>query len=151
MLTDSSRFGITRRQLLLGSVAAAAGFCFNRPMNAATSLNAVLDFSLTQLVMAIKSGELRAGEYVEALLAHGQANAHLNAFINQDPAGLQTSAAAIDVQVSAGGDPGPLTGAPLAIKDNIDVLGYATTAGTPALKDWRPSANAPVAAHRFPQ
>ena len=43
-------------------------------------------------------------------------------------------AKAIDASKAAGNDTGPLCGLPFVVKDNIDVVGYATVAGTPALE-----------------
>ena len=43
-------------------------------------------------------------------------------------------AAAIDAKAAAGEDIGPLCGLAFVVKDNIDVLGYKTVAGTPALE-----------------
>lgn len=42
-------------------------------------------------------------------------------------------AKAIDASKAAGNDTGPLCGLPFAVKDNIDVVGYPTVAGTPGL------------------
>jgi indoleacetamide hydrolase len=39
---------------------------------------------------------------------------------------------------------GPLAGVPIVIKDNIDVVGFATTAGCPAFQDVRPTTDAPL-------
>ena len=43
-------------------------------------------------------------------------------------------AKAIDASKAAGNHTGPLCGLPFAVKDNIDVVGYATVAGTPGLE-----------------
>lgn len=43
-------------------------------------------------------------------------------------------AAAIDKKKRNGIDTGPLCGVPMVVKDNIDVAGYITAAGTPALR-----------------
>lgn len=40
----------------------------------------------------------------------------------------------IDKQKEDGNDTGPLCGLAMVVKDNIDVEGYITAAGTPALK-----------------
>jgi len=42
-------------------------------------------------------------------------------------------AQAIDDKAAAGEDIGPLCGLTFVVKDNIDVLGYPTAGGTPAL------------------
>lgn len=52
-------------------------------------------------------------------------------------------AATIDSAVAAGGDPGPLAGVPIALKDIIDQAGIVTTAGSSFL-DRRATADAPV-------
>ena len=39
-----------------------------------------------------------------------------------------------DEQLRRGEETGPLCGLPLVVKDNIDVAGYVTAAGTPALE-----------------
>jgi Amidase len=46
---------------------------------------------------------------------------------------------------------GPLAGLPVIIKDNVNTLGFPTTAGTRFLKDYRPKANAPLADMIFKQ
>ena len=42
-------------------------------------------------------------------------------------------AKAVDELKASGHDTKPLCGLPFAVKDNIDVVGYPTVAGTPAL------------------
>jgi mandelamide amidase len=50
------------------------------------------------------------------------------------------------VEAGRAGGTGPLAGMVLAVKDNIDVRGRPTTAGTPSLRDNRPDRDAPVVA-----
>ncbi len=50
-----------------------------------------------------------------------------------DPQVLE-DAKAVDEAFAAGQDIKPLCGLAFAVKDNIDVLGYPTAAGTPALE-----------------
>lgn len=48
-------------------------------------------------------------------------------------------AAAVDAQLAAGQDPGPLAGVPYGVKDLFDVAGLPTTAGAARLKDAPPA------------
>ena len=50
-------------------------------------------------------------------------------------------AAALDEVIAKGGNPGPLAGIPLAVKDNHDAVGFPTTHGAPVLAD-APAASA---------
>lgn len=52
--------------------------------------------------------------------------------------------AVIAADFSVASSTGPLAGIPIGVKDNIDVAGFATTGGSPALKDYRPGADAPA-------
>ncbi|MCZ4256604.1 amidase family protein [Sulfitobacter sp. G21635-S1] len=52
--------------------------------------------------------------------------------------------AVIACDFSDAGSTGPLAGIPIGVKDNIDVAGFATTGGSPALKEYRPGSDAPA-------
>ncbi|MBT4983673.1 MAG: Asp-tRNA(Asn)/Glu-tRNA(Gln) amidotransferase subunit GatA, partial [Ilumatobacter sp.] len=50
----------------------------------------------------------------------------------------------IDEMISAGRDPGPLAGVPVALKDNMCTQGIPTTCSSKILADWRPPYDATV-------
>ena len=80
-----------------------------------------------------------------AALARAKAKADLNAFITLDEAGAMKAAEAFDAGRKKGACK-PLGGVPIVIKDNIEVAGLPSSAGTPALKGFVPRKDAPVAA-----
>ncbi|MCP3447649.1 indoleacetamide hydrolase [Bradyrhizobium sp. CCGUVB14] len=105
-----------------------------------------MDFD--QLTLSQAAADLRAGKVTSTALtaealARAKANADLNAFVTLDEAGALKAAAAFD---AAGSQDKPLGGVPIVIKDNIEVAGLPCSAGTPALKDYVPKADAPVVA-----
>ncbi len=51
---------------------------------------------------------------------------------------------AVDARVTAGEDPGPLAGVPVALKDNMCTRGVPTTCSSLILEGWRPPYNATV-------
>jgi mandelamide amidase len=77
-------------------------------------------------------GSLR--RIVEEALARAEQSAHLGGFITVD------HGAAANVSDRQG----PLSGIPVAVKDNIHVAGLPNTAGTPALLDFVPAKDAPA-------
>jgi mandelamide amidase len=105
-----------------------------------------MDFD--QLTLSQTAADLRAGKVTStalttAALTRAKANADLNAFVTLDEAGALKAAAAFDAK----GDRDKLLGGvPIVIKDNIEVAGLPCSAGTPALKDYVPKADAPVVA-----
>jgi mandelamide amidase len=131
--------------LLQGGIAAAAGLALGGGLGgrSAKTANGLLERSAVELVDGFAKQEFKVADYVELLIEQRARLAHLNAFINTDDAGLRAAAGRAD-QAIADGDIGPLTGLPLAVKDNIDSRDLPTTAGTSALESWRPAANAPV-------
>jgi Asp-tRNA(Asn)/Glu-tRNA(Gln) amidotransferase A subunit family amidase len=86
--------------------------------------------SVAELVDAVRSGEAKAVEFVAAALARAEeSQPSINAFTLIDHHGAMSRAEAIDRIVTAGGDPGPLGGVPVAVKDLIDQRGLPTTNG----------------------
>jgi mandelamide amidase len=100
--------------------------------------------TLVEAARALHDGDITAEAYAAALLDRCAALKHLNAFIAQDRHAVLAAARDADAKRRDGGSLGPLHGVPLAIKDNVDCVGYATTGGTPALRGNRPARNAPV-------
>jgi len=99
--------------------------------------------TLTQAAADLRAGKVTSTALTTEALARAKANADLNAFVTLDEAGALKVAAAFD---ATGDRTNPLGGVPIVIKDNIEVAGLPCSAGTPALKDYVPTADAPVAA-----
>ena len=94
---------------------------------------------------AVRAGEVRAREVVEAALARiSSFDGALHCFLQVTADAALAAADAVDAVVAAGGDPGPLAGVPLALKDNLCTRGVATTAGSRILEGWVPPYDATV-------
>ncbi|MDF0493535.1 indoleacetamide hydrolase [Bradyrhizobium yuanmingense] len=97
--------------------------------------------TLTEAAAGLAAGAFTSTALTREALARAKANTELNAFVTLDEAGALKAAAAFD---AAGDKTKPLGGVPIVIKDNIEVAGLPCSAGTPALKDYIPKADAPV-------
>lgn len=83
-------------------------------------------------------------EYVDELLTWQARWKRINAFIAQDIAAVRAAATRAE---TLNRSEFPIAGIPIVMKDNIDALGYATTAGSPGLLTNHPRANAPMLQH----
>lgn len=107
-------------------------------------IHALTDLSAREAAGQMARGELRVADYVEALLERTNAIAPYGALLHLDPATLREAAAALDAAPRPAPGTLPLYGVPLAFKDNIDVAGMPTTAGSPWMADHRPRMHAGV-------
>ncbi|HZZ88631.1 MAG TPA: amidase family protein [Caulobacteraceae bacterium] len=96
------------------------------------------ELSARAAARGIAAGAFTSEAYVDALLAWQERWGVLNAYTQQDAAAARAAAR------RSAGVRSPVAGLPFAVKDNVDVAGYATTAGTPALRDHRPRVSAPL-------
>lgn len=150
-MTESHR-RLSRRGFLLGVPACALTFTAvpagakEAPLKkrSVSSGHEYLALSAVDAVAHMRSGDLSAEHYAEALLARCAAGEALNAFITRDPARVLESARAADQRRRSGAPLGPLHGLPVPIKDSINTRDYPTTGGTPALRHFRPAENAPI-------
>ena len=102
--------------------------------------------SVAELSGALADGRCSSVELVQTCI---ERSARLDGYFNSvrclaDDALLQAQAS--DDRRRAGRARGPLEGIPVLVKDNIDVAGMATTAGTLALEGSRPSSDAHLVA-----
>ncbi|NRO98155.1 indoleacetamide hydrolase [Paraburkholderia sp. NMBU_R16] len=97
-----------------------------------------------QAVFAIRSGHLKAVDYVTALLARAESYSSLHAFITLETDSALAAASRIDALTDNERARYPLAGLPIAVKANINVAGTRTCAGTPALAGFIASTTAPT-------
>ncbi len=98
-----------------------------------------------EIAASVRAGERTARSVVEEHLAAIDAREdELHAFnlVMRDDA--LAAADAIDAQVAAGEDPGPLAGVPVALKDNLCTTGVPTTCSSKILEGWKPPYDATV-------
>jgi indoleacetamide hydrolase len=129
--------GLTK---VLAIVAAAA---MAPPLQAQENLT---ELSAAEAAKRIRAGKLKSEDLVKALADQIENKKDLGAFISFDREAAIRAARAADADAAKGKFKGPLHGVPIVVKDNIHVAGFANTAGTLALKDFRPKAHAPIVA-----
>jgi len=92
--------------------------------------------SAVEQAALVRARKLSAGELLAAHLAQiERLNPRVNAICTLDAEGAAATAAAVDAELAAGAEPGPLAGLPVAVKDLVDVAGLPTTRGSPIFRD----------------
>jgi aspartyl-tRNA(Asn)/glutamyl-tRNA(Gln) amidotransferase subunit A len=101
--------------------------------------------SAVAVAAEVRAGRRRAVDVVEGYLEVIAADDdQIHAFNHVMAGEARAAAAAIDETVAAGGDPGPLAGVPVALKDNLCTRGIPTTCSSRILNSWRPPYDATV-------
>src|SRR3954454_25353586 len=95
----------------------------------------VTELMLVEERDALAAGDLSAVEVTEAALARAERFAGHNLFITALPDNAMRAAAAADRARASGAPLGRLHGLPITVKDNIDMAGVATPAGSPVFAD----------------
>lgn len=136
---------LTRRSALaLGTAACTSASLFGE----AAADSDISDMTLSNLKDALTAGATTSVEIAETVVKRAEQYASLGVFTSFKSDQLLMDAQAADQDrrdANAQGQTlGPLHGLPIALKDNIDALGHATTAGTPALRNHQPRQNAPI-------
>lgn len=98
----------------------------------------------SELAAKIRAKEASSREVVEAHLRRIEAvNSRVNAVTVTLGESALEQADAADRSLAAGDAIGPLHGVPMTVKENLDLVGSATTDGVPAFRDRLPSADSP--------
>jgi len=101
----------------------------------------VYEVSIPQLQAAMESGRVTSAQLVDAYVAriraYDQFGPALNAIVYMNPR-ARLEAQALDDERAQQGPRGPLHGVPVVLKDNFDVWGMPTTAGSIALSGMMP-------------
>ncbi len=96
------------------------------------------DLTIAQAGSGLRSGEFTAVDLLAAVERRAAVTeAHLHAYLTLDRSGARTAAEAADAALATG-DPRPLLGIPIALKDNMVTRGVETTASSQILAGWKP-------------
>jgi indoleacetamide hydrolase len=140
---------MSRREFVVSAIGAATGgavACRNGGASHAPAMARadMLELSAVDAVAKIARGDLTAEHYASTLLAQCDAGKSLNAFITLEPGKVLEAARVADRVRASGAALGPLHGLPMPIKDSVNTKDFPTTAGTPALRNFRPTHDAPI-------
>src|SRR5215207_3849098 len=106
--------------------------------------------TVTELQQKLAAGELTSVQltraYINRIAAVNARGPGINAVRVVNPTALQ-DAALLDLERATGHLKGPLHGLPVLVKDNLDVAGLPTTAGSVALQDSVPDKDSTVVAN----
>lgn len=101
---------------------------------------------VTTVADEVRSGASKATAIAESALETARGWRHANIFTALDADDVMAQAEAIDAQVARRGNPGPLAGVPIAVKDLMPVRGYHMTGGTLAREPKLQDRDAPLVA-----
>jgi amidase len=144
---------VVRLSMLVIAIALLSGFQNKAAPHAARAREERTSdtrLDVEELTLADAQSKLASGEwsshaltqaYLDRIAAIDRAGPKLNAVIELNPDALK-QADALDAERKAGKSRGPLHGIPVLIKDNIDAVGMANSAGSLALADHRPTHDA---------
>ncbi len=105
----------------------------------------VIPLGARAIAEAVAAGRITALEVAEAHLdGLATRDETVHAFLTVTAEQALADAEAVDAKVSAGADPGPLAGVPVALKDNLCTRGVATTCASKILEGWKPPYDATV-------
>ncbi|WP_290886170.1 amidase [Arenimonas sp.] len=117
----------------------------NRAPEPATTGPDIVELDIAQAQARMASGEFSSEALTRAYLARidaiDRAGLNLRSVIETNPSALE-DARALDAERAAGQLRGPLHGIPVLLKDNIDAVGMANSAGSLALAENRPGDDA---------
>ena len=148
MTISDLRFRIADRLLIAGCVIVLAGCNQTRVAEAPTTEKPAIDvveLSASDARDRMASGQLTSyaltNAYLDRIAKIDDAGPKLDSVIEINPRAA-ADAAALDAERKAGKVRGPMHGIPVLIKDNVDIAGMVNSAGSLALADNHPAADA---------
>src|SRR3974390_1578093 len=142
--TSNQEHGVSRREFMVaaGTAAMVSGSlaASGTPASAATTANEICRMDAVTLTEKVRTKQLSPTEVTEAVLARlEKLNPVLGAFCTPSPEVARAQAKAVEADIMAGKQAGPLAGVPVGIKDLVYTKGIKTTSGSIIYKDFVPT------------
>jgi amidase len=111
----------------------------------ATSMSELWQLSASEVGRLVRSKKVSAREVAESALQRlDSINPRINAIVDHRADLVREQANRVDNIIASGEDPGPLAGATVTVKINIDQAGFATTDGSRLYENRFAKSNSPV-------